>query len=65
MKIKYRHVSDPSVFKEFDIHIAFVKTPNIFKGNKTQLEYDEFTLNLLERDKKRGIVLEYCVVDDK
>ena len=65
MKIKYRHVSDPSVLKEFNTHIEFVIMPNIFKGNRTQLKYDEFMLNKLERDKKRGIVLEYCIVDDK
>ena len=61
MKIKYRHVSNPSVFKEFDTHIEFSTIPNIFKGNRTQLEYDEFMLNKFEKDKKRGIVLEYCV----
>ena len=65
MRIKYKHVSDPSVFKEFDTHIEFVTMPNIFKGNKTQLEYDEFMLNKFERDKKRGTVLEYYIVDDK
>lgn len=65
MKIKYRHVSDPSVFKEFDTHIEFATMPNIFKENKAQLEYDEFMLNKLEKDKKRGIILEYCIVNDK
>ena len=65
MKIKYRHVSDPSVLKEFDNHIAFVRMPNIFKGNRTQLEYDAFMLNKFEEDKKRGVLLEYCIVDDK
>lgn len=39
--------------------------PNIFKGNKTQLEYDEFMLNKFKEDKKRGVILEYCIVDDK
>lgn len=65
MKIKYRHISDTSVLKEFDTHIAFVRTPNIFNGNKTQLEYDEFTLNKFKKDKKRGVILEYYIVDDK
>ena len=45
MKIKYRHISDPSVFKEFNTHLAFVTMPSIFKGDRTQLEYDEFLLN--------------------
>lgn len=64
MKIKYRYISDPSVFKEFNTHLAFVTMPSIFKGDRTQLEYDEFTLNKLKEDKKRGVILEYCIVDD-
>lgn len=65
VRIKYRHISNPSVFKEFNTHIAFVRMPNIFKGNRSQLEYDAFTLNKLKEDKKRGIILEYRIVDDK
>lgn len=65
MRIKYRHVSDPSVLKELNTHIEFATMPNIFKGNRTQLKYDEFMLNKFERDKKREIVLEYYIVDDK
>lgn len=65
MRIKYRHVSDPSVLKELNTHIEFATKPNIFKGNRTQFKYDEFMLNKFERDKKRGIVLEYYIVDDK
>ena len=65
MKIKYRHISNASVFKEFNTHIAFVKMPSIFNGDRTQLEYDEFELNNFKEDKKRGIILEYRIVDDK
>lgn len=65
MKIKYRHVSNPSVWKEFDTLIELVTMPSIFKGNKTQPEYDEFMLNKLKEDKKRGVILEYCIVDEK
>lgn len=65
MKIKYRHVSDPSVLKEFDTHIEFVTMPSIFKGSKTQPEYDEFILNKFKKDKNRGVILEYCIVNDK
>lgn len=65
MKIKYRHISDPSVFKEFNTHLAFVTMPSIFKGDRTQLEYDEFLLNKFKEDKNRGVILEYCIVDDK
>lgn len=65
MKIKYKHISDPSVLKEFNTHIAFLTMPSIFKGNRTQLEYDEFTLNKFKEDKNRGMILEYCIVDDK
>lgn len=65
MKIKYRHISNPSVFKEFNTHIAFVKMPSIFNGDRTQLEYDEFTLNKFKKDKNMGVILEYRIVDDK
>lgn len=65
MKIKYRHISDPSVLKEFDTHIEFVTMPSIFKGSKTQPEYDEFELNKFKEDKKRDVILEYYVVNDK
>lgn len=65
MKIKYRHISDPSVFKEFNTHIALVTMPSIFMGDRTQLEYDEFTLNKFKKDKNRGVILEYRIVDDK
>lgn len=64
MKIKYRHISDPSVFKEFNTHLAFVTMPSIFKGDRTQLEYDEFLLNKFKEDKNRGVILEYRIVDD-
>ena len=65
MKIKYRHISNPSVFKEFNTHIALVKMPSIFNGDRTQLEYDEFTLNKFKKDKNMGVILEYRIVDDK
>ena len=65
MKIKYRHISDPSVFKEFNTHLAFVTMPSIFKGDRTQLKYDEFTLNKFKKDKNRGVILESRIVDDK
>lgn len=65
MKIKYRHISDPSVLKECNTHIEFVTMPSIFKGNKTQLEYDAFMLNKFEEDKKMEVLLEYCIVNDK
>ena len=65
MKIKNRHISNPSVFKEFNTHIAFVKMPSIFNGDRTQLEYDEFTLNKFKKDKNMGVILEYRIVDDK
>lgn len=65
VKIKYRHISDPSVLKECNTHIEFVTMPSIFKGNKTQLEYDEFMLDKFKEDKNRGVILEYRIVDDK
>ena len=51
--------------KEFDTHIEFVTMPSIFKGSKTQPEYDEFILNKFKKDKNRGVILEYCIVNDK
>ena len=38
--------------------------PSIFKGDRTQLEYDEFLLNKFKEDKNRGVILEYRIVDD-
>lgn len=63
--MKYRHISAPSVLKEYDSHIAFLALPDIFRGNRTQSEFDEFERRHFERDKKKGIVLEYSIINEK
>jgi hypothetical protein len=61
MKIKYIHVSDPTIEKIHDTEKSFKSTPRVFR---TQGEFDAFTLQLFERDKENGIVLSYEVIDE-
>ena len=58
MKIKYIHVSDPTIEKIHDTEKTFKNIPRVFR---TQGEFDAFELQLFERDKESGIVLSYEV----
>lgn len=60
MKIKYIHVSDPTIEKIHDTEQAFKNPPRVFR---TQEEFDAHTLKLFERDKEKGIILSYEVME--
>lgn len=65
MKIKYTHISDPETEKIHDTAIAFAKLPPIFRSvNNTQAKFDNHTLDLLKRDKERGVILSYEIIDE-
>lgn len=65
MKIKYTHIADPETEKIHDTAIAFAKLPPIFRSvNNTQTKFDNHTLYLLERDKEKGIILSYEIIDE-
>ena len=65
MKIKYTHISDPETEKIHDTAVALAKLPSMLKSrNPTQSEFDAFELDLLKRDKERGIVLSYEIINE-
>jgi len=65
MKIKYTHIADPETEKIHDTVIAFSKLPDILRSvNDTQTKFDDFTLYLLKRDKEKGIILSYEIIDE-
>lgn len=61
MKIKYIHVSDPTIEKIHDTEKTFKNTPRVFRS---QGEFDAFELQLFKRDKESGIVLSYEVLKE-
>lgn len=61
MKIKYIHISDPTIEKIHDTEKAFKNTPRVFR---TQGEFDAFELQLFERDKESGIILSYEILKE-
>jgi len=61
MKIKYIHVSDPEKIK---IHDTEAVRKNTFFNRKPQQEVDEMTLEHMERDKARGLILYYEIIND-
>lgn len=62
MKIKYVHFSEPDKTKIHDTEIALRK--NLFI-TKSQKEFDDFTLRLMERDKQKGHILSYEIINEE
>lgn len=61
MKIKYIHISDPQKIK---IHDTEAVRKNTFFNLKPQQEVDAMTLEHMERDKARGLVLCYEIIKE-
>lgn len=65
MKIKYIHISAPNTEKIHDTQKALKAAKgfiNAMGSNPSQEEYDEIELQNFERDKKRGIIIEYRIL---
>ncbi len=61
MKIKYIHASNPEKIK---IHDTEAVRKNTFFNRKPQQEVDKMTLEHMERDKARGLILYYEIITD-
>lgn len=61
MKIKYIHAINPEKIK---IHNTVKVRKNTFFYTKTQKEVDENEIKCFERDKARGIILHYEILED-
>lgn len=72
MKIRYLHTANTNEIGEVEEKIhdtekAFrncVSPLDIRSGERTQAEWDEFTLKKFEEDLKKGIVLSYSVIEE-
>jgi hypothetical protein len=62
MLIEYIHENDPGKVK---IHDTEKVRKNTFFYNKTQKEVDEFEIKCFERDKMRGTILYYKILEAK
>lgn len=73
MKIQYRHCSEPDTVKIHDTDQSFDRNP--FTGRKalvnpglavdtTKEEWDQFVLDRMKEDQKKGYILEYTVLKD-
>ena len=68
MKIKYIHVSNPKNVKIHDTEKAYKNMewarsdPSTKLYNKNQAEFDKIYLEIFERDKTRGIILNYEII---
>jgi len=60
MKIKYIHFSEPNKVKEYDTEIA-LKNNSFLK--KSQEDFDKLELEHMERDKQKGHILSYEIVE--
>ena len=69
MKIKYIHASAPKSEKIHDTKQAYknmdwaIHDPESKLYNITQSEFDEIQLNTLKRDKQKGVVLSYEIME--
>ena len=71
MTIKYVHSNDPKKEKIFDTEQAYknmmfaILDPDTKLYGKTQAEFDEIYKGIFQRDKEKGIVIEYEIITDK
>ena len=61
MIIKYIHTSEPEKEKIHDTEKVLKNNPFITKSQK---EFDDFTLQLFAKDKERGIIISYEVIQE-
>lgn len=60
MLIQYIHISEPDKIK---IHDTTKVRKNTFFYTKTQKEVDESELYLFRRDKAKGIIIDYKILE--
>ena len=66
MKIKYIHASAPKAEKIHDTVRAYRNCLGVLHAlgsTQTQDEYDQGELSRFERDKRKGLILSYQIVD--
>ena len=69
MLIEYVHKSEPTKTKTHDTEKAYknmqfaIHDPDTKLYKKTQLEFDNITLDSFKRDKERGIILYYKILE--
>lgn len=61
MLIKYVHASEPEREKVFDTKRALKNNPFI---EKTQEEFDAFEREHFAKDKERGIIISYEIINE-
>lgn len=59
MKIKYIHNSEPSKIKVYDTERSLKNNPFI---KQTQSDFDKMELANMERDKRKGLILSYKII---
>ena len=62
MKIKYIHNSEPSKIKVYDTERALKNNPYIKQTKQTQSDFDKMELANMERDKRKGLILSYEII---
>lgn len=62
MKIEYIWHDKPKEKKTYDTKVAYSMIPRFFKA-KSQEEFDKQELESIEKNKARGLILEYRVVE--
>lgn len=63
MLVSYVHIENPKEWRNFDTEKAYKNCPLIFRGDRTQKEYDNDQLKKLASDKEKGIILDYFVLE--
>lgn len=64
MKIEYVWYTDPKRKRVYDTETSFNRCPiSLKKSGQTQEEWDKQEIESFEKNKKRGLVLEYKVID--
>lgn len=67
MKIRYVHSADPGVEKIHDTEKSLkgcIGLIHALSSERTQEEWDQHELSCFERDKAKGLVLSYSVIEE-
>lgn len=70
MKIQYRHIMEPEKEKICDSEIQrffrddFSRMFHFETGGETQEEYDTWLLDKFQKDKEKGLILSYEVIEE-
>lgn len=70
MKVRYIHASNKKLIKIHDTKKAYANMgfaicdPSSKLYNKTQEEFDELYKKIFEEDKRKGVILEYEILEE-